>query len=249
MTKNKILQLSFLGLIISLAFSMPAMAQDRVVTLIKEADVTRGQRINGFTFAGPDNNFSLVFPAGLLNRDNNVKVFQRDQSLFTYPQGYEAISDVLEYNINKGFASDGKLTLAFRNLDGSKNPKTIFYWNETKWDALPTQVNPALIKADFNKKSGKVVVLTNKNLLQFGTASWYKYKGCDCAASPDYPKGTKLLVTNLDNNQSVVVKVNDYGPDRSIFPDRIIDLDKVAFAKLGKLSRGVLKNIKVEKYE
>ena len=32
----------------------------------------------------------------------------------------------------------------------------------------------------------------------------------------------------------------DYGPDRSIHPDRIIDLDKVAFAKLVSLGAGLI---------
>ena len=38
----------------------------------------------------------------------------------------------------------------------------------------------------------------------------------------------------------MTVRVNDYGPDRTVFPDRIIDLDKVAFAKLASLGAGVI---------
>jgi rare lipoprotein A len=93
---------------------------------------------------------------------------------------------------------------------------------------------------------GKFVVLTTKKAMEFGAASWYKYKNCDCAASPDYPKGPRLKVTNLDNNKSLIVKVNDWGPERDKHPERVIDLDKTAFKKLGSLSRGILKNVRVE---
>ncbi|MCX6740406.1 MAG: septal ring lytic transglycosylase RlpA family protein [Candidatus Parcubacteria bacterium] len=78
-----------------------------------------------------------------------------------------------------------------------------------------------------------------------GVASWYKYKSCNCAASPDYPKGTKLKVTNVDNGKSIIVKVNDWGPDRSVHPNRVIDLDVVAFKQIAKKSAGLCK-VKVE---
>ena len=77
--------------------------------------------------------------------------------------------------------------------------------------------------------------------MRSGTATWYRHKRCLCAASPDFPAGTKLLVRNVaEPNKSVVVKVNDYGPDRRLFPKRVIDLDSVAFKKLAPLSVGML---------
>ncbi|MFA4954775.1 MAG: septal ring lytic transglycosylase RlpA family protein [Patescibacteria group bacterium] len=77
--------------------------------------------------------------------------------------------------------------------------------------------------------------------LRKGDATWYRYKGCLCAASPDFPKGTKLLVKRVDDpSKSVIVRVNDYGPDRRIFPKRAIDLDAVAFKQLARLSAGVV---------
>ena len=105
------------------------------------------------------------------------------------------------------------------------------------------------VKAPIHLPYAKMVVLKNTDSLEFGDASWYSYKNCDCAASPDYPKGSLVKVSNLDNGKSLIVRINDYGPDRSIFPKRIIDLDKTAFAKLGSLRDGVLKNIKVEKVQ
>ncbi len=73
-----------------------------------------------------------------------------------------------------------------------------------------------------------------------GYASWYAYKNCNCAASPDFPKGSYVKVTRVsDPTKSVVVRINDYGPERDIFPDRVIDLDKVAFQQIAPLGAGV----------
>lgn len=86
-------------------------------------------------------------------------------------------------------------------------------------------------------------------IMRTGTASWYRYKGCLCAASPDVPKGTKLKVSRQDDpTKSVVVTINDYGPDRAIHPERVIDLDRVAFAAIGNPRGGVL-NVTVEPLE
>ncbi|MFA5935732.1 MAG: RlpA-like double-psi beta-barrel domain-containing protein [Patescibacteria group bacterium] len=75
-----------------------------------------------------------------------------------------------------------------------------------------------------------------------GSASWYKYKGCRCAASPDFPKGTRLRVRSVANPQKyTVVRVNDFGPERDKFPERVIDLDIVAFQELAPKGAGVIK--------
>ena len=75
-----------------------------------------------------------------------------------------------------------------------------------------------------------------------GAASWYAYTGTLSAANPWLPMGSYVKVTNLDNGQSVVVKINDRGP---FAPGRIIDLDKVAFAKIASIGAGVI-HVKME---
>lgn len=74
-----------------------------------------------------------------------------------------------------------------------------------------------------------------------GKASWYSYKGGMFAASPDFKTGTHLKVWSLANPSKVIeVVVNDYGPNRIKHPERVIDLDKVAFAQLAPLGAGVI---------
>lgn len=57
-----------------------------------------------------------------------------------------------------------------------------------------------------------------------------------------YPFGTKLKVTNLNNNKSVIVKVIDRGP---FGRGRIIDLSWAAAKEIGMISQGIA-SVKVE---
>jgi len=76
-----------------------------------------------------------------------------------------------------------------------------------------------------------------------GIASWYSYHGGLFAASTKFKKGSILRVINKVNHKFVDVIVNDYGPDKKIFPNRIIDLDKIAFQKIAHLRSGIIRII------
>lgn len=56
------------------------------------------------------------------------------------------------------------------------------------------------------------------------------------AAHPDLPLGTRVRVTNLRNEKTVIVRVNDRGP---MVPGRIIDLSYGAAKELGFSAKGV----------
>lgn len=75
------------------------------------------------------------------------------------------------------------------------------------------------------------------------TASGEKYKHSKfTAAHKTLPFGTRVRVTNIENNQSVEVVVNDRGP---YVDGRIIDLSKAAAEKLGFVNQG-LADVKIE---
>ncbi|HCT29617.1 MAG TPA: septal ring lytic transglycosylase RlpA family lipoprotein [Bacteroidales bacterium] len=57
----------------------------------------------------------------------------------------------------------------------------------------------------------------------------YSFRKATCAHL-NLPFGTLVKITNLSNNKSVVVRVNDRGP---FVPDRIIDISRSAAEKLG----------------
>lgn len=58
------------------------------------------------------------------------------------------------------------------------------------------------------------------------------------AAHKTIPFGTMVKVTNVENDKSVVVRVNDRGP---FVNGRIIDLSSSAFNAIGSTEKGVLK--------
>jgi rare lipoprotein A len=61
--------------------------------------------------------------------------------------------------------------------------------------------------------------------------------------------GTKFKVTNLANGKSVIVRLNDFGPNKKLHnKGRIIDLSKAAFMKLASLKNGVIK-VRVEELQ
>ena len=75
------------------------------------------------------------------------------------------------------------------------------------------------------------------------TASGEIYKSSKMtAAHRTLPFGTEVKVTNLSNNKSVTVSVNDRGP---FVKNRIIDLSKAAAVKLDYVDQGVTK-VKIE---
>ncbi len=86
--------------------------------------------------------------------------------------------------------------------------------------------------------------------VQTGNASYYadKFEGQPTASGEKYrhnkltaahktlPFGTRVRVTNLSNNATVEVVINDRGP---YVEDRIIDLSKAAAEKLGYIMQGI----------
>jgi rare lipoprotein A len=84
---------------------------------------------------------------------------------------------------------------------------------------------------------------------QLGHASWYALPGKTAngermnpneltAAHRSLPFGTQVLVENLSNGRSVVVRINDRGP---FVGGRIIDLSKAAALSIGMISTGTAK--------
>jgi rare lipoprotein A len=95
--------------------------------------------------------------------------------------------------------------------------------------------------------------------IQTGEASWYgsKYHGRKTSSGERYnkndmtaahktlPFGTKVKVTNLDNDEFVILRINDRGP---FVGDRIIDVSEVAARKLEFHGQGI-GTVKVEVLE
>ncbi len=100
-----------------------------------------------------------------------------------------------------------------------------------------------------NSTNESVIDYTNKGTM---IASWYgpKFHGKLTANGETYDQmaftaahkqlkfGTLLKITNLRNNKSVIVRINDRGP---FIPGRNLDLSKASALALGMMGRGVVK--------
>ena len=101
-----------------------------------------------------------------------------------------------------------------------------------------------------------ILVAMQTNDVIIGTASYYAHKFHGrktangeiynstkfTAAHRDFPFGTKVKITNLSNDKSVVVRVNDRGP---FAKNRIIDVSYAAAKKIDMIKKGVIK-VKIE---
>lgn len=57
-------------------------------------------------------------------------------------------------------------------------------------------------------------------------------------ASRDFPFGTYVKIVNIHNGKSVICRVNDHGPRRSL--NRVIDLTKSSFQKIADPDLGLI---------
>lgn len=119
-------------------------------------------------------------------------------------------------------------------------------------DVVPTAINRTMAgnRSPYEVLGKRYRVMSSEEgYFERGVASWYgeKFHGHKTsngeifdmyevsAAHKSLPIPSFLKVTNLDNNRSIVVRVNDRGPFHG---DRIIDLSYAAAVKLGYADRG-----------
>ena len=126
------------------------------------------------------------------------------------------------------------------------NESTGINMNQPKNEVVPVN------EAD-NSANGSVLDYTDKGTM---IASWYgpKFHGkltangeiydqmAFTAANKHMKFGTLLRITNLRNNKSVIVRINDRGP---YVRGRNLDLSKASALALGMMHKGVIK-VKVE---
>lgn len=202
------------------------------------------------TVAGPEESF---LAADFVRSDEKPISVLAQIGPLTPPWDFVALTPIYQVSLPEGKLKPGETYGV--ELDYPANPETdnlykqVFFFDRftNNWHPLPTIENPQrrVVRAQVPFSFVRLAVLANEKVLATGQASWYAYKGGMFAASPDYAKGSVLRVHNLDNGKFVDVTVNDYGPNRALHPNRVIDLDKQAFQKIASLSEG-LTNVKVE---
>lgn len=195
---------------------------------------------------------SLVFIStfSLLQANKNKLKLARSKVEST---GVTAIEAPIEQAQSKTVKND----VILENTDKPKveNPKI-----ESKKTEKKTAKNEKFIPStSYVVKGKKYYTLSSKDakdFTQIGLASWYGpgFHGKKTANGEIYnqnsltgahktlPLSSKVKVTNIENNKSLIITINDRGPYHG---NRILDLSKKAAEILGVLKKGTSK-IKLE---
>lgn len=228
------------------AIGLTAVLENNLYSInLDKATIAKGYTVSGF---GDKLKLSLV--PGILDQDTRVEILELHEEL-PLPWQMDMISDVYQFEfMNKAAYDNHKpFYIQFAYSETNNQHKQVYFFDKNlgTWRPLPTVDYPKdkFVRSLIHLPFARIAVFAYPGVLTVGKASWYAHKAGNFAASPDFPAGSRLRVYNQDNGKFVDVTINDYGPDRKLFPDRVIDLEKNAFLKIGKLSEGTL-NIRVE---
>ncbi len=212
---------------------------------VGEAGLGKALSLNPF-----GDKLNIGIPAGQIIAPTVISVTALNE-VVAAPSGLTLTGPLYQIDIPAAAFKAGRYFVSIAS-SGSSSYKEIYFFDKNyqggSWRPLPTNENfgKGVISTYVTSPFARLAVFENSKIVVKGSASWYRYKGGLFAASPDFPAGTKLRVINLDNKKSVDVVVNDYGPDRLKHPDRVVDLDAVAFARLAPLGQGTMR-VAVEK--
>lgn len=238
------------------AYSAHAEGQLAIQVAQKTWRIDDSTATKGITLGSDDGALKLAVPAGAVLPGTSIELTAFASEYFLKINGDRRITPLYRVvvQVPKDSPSSKELSLganlsALVRYPGEEwGRKIVRVWGEDDvWKEIKGRNNAekSFISIGIGSGTTYFSVFASDKVLETGMASWYKYKNCNCAASPDYPKGTLLKVTNLKNGKSVKVKVNDYGPDRLKHPDRVIDLDRSAFVQIAGAKQGVVK-VRVE---
>ena len=259
MIKNYLKKISILAILLTLSVGSFVFADDEVSgntqnfqysTLNYFINLDKATIAKGYTVSAFDDALKLSLVPGILSEDTGVDVIQLNEEM-PMPWQEDRISKIYQFEFKNKKAYDNSkpfyIQLAYE-LPTTGYKQVYFYdKNSASWRSLPTTdyPNEKFVRSLIHLPFARIAVFSNPEILVSGQASWYGYKKGNFAASPDFAKGSRLRVYNTANNKYVDVEVNDYGPDRKLHPDRVVDLEKTAFAKISPLSEGVI-NVRVE---
>lgn len=211
---------------------------------LDQATIAKGYTVSAFA-----NDLKLSLTPGILSQSTGIDIIQINEEMIL-PWQADKISKIYQFEFRNKEAYDNHKPFYFQFAyeKDTTGYKQVFFFDKNygSWRPLPTTDFPKekFVRSLIHLPFAKIAVFSNPGVLVSGQASWYIYKKGDFAASPDFPKGSRLRVYNTENNKFVDVEINDYGPDRNSHPGRVIDLEKTAFAKIASLRDGVI-NIRV----
>ena len=246
---KKIVTLSLLLLSVALFayFAAPARAESFI--MIQSVENQTGTSTSIKT---PDGIASINFGENSLQQPIAIKlmnILDKDSvgGCLNLPEKLFPQTDLYYFNFDPKSAVLRSQPQIRINIKDSNYKGAYYYdWTSLQFVRASTTIDASSSQMIFDLPLGQseimFTVLGDQELS--GTASWYvhpKYKVQLIAASTDFPLDTKLKVISENSGKEVTVTVKDYGPDKSIHPDRVVDLSKEAFSVLAPTGAGVIK--------
>ncbi|MBU0598095.1 serine hydrolase [Patescibacteria group bacterium] len=203
-------------------------------------------------------NFRLAVVPDLVNEPVDLEIKKFNCLEIAVPNDLNQVSDCYIYDIlredqaNKEPLHLSRPLIISIKLNDIANyfSKKIYYWNKisSEWIALPSTVDydNGYVRAITHLPFSRLTVLEDTAGMRSreveGVASWYQdSRHTYAAASNDYPMGTKLKVTNIDNGQTVMVEVKSTGPFHPFSDRRVLDLTLPAFEAIQEKWKGVVR--------
>ncbi len=181
----------------------------------------------------------VIFPTSMNNTQKIIILRAKTVYLNIYGEKKEFLT--LKRKVSEVLSEAG-VNLSDTDLINYSLDSEVFSGIEIKIEKKPPPPKPKPQPKPTTLQNSSQILTTGES--QIGTASWYNHIPGNYCASLRFPKGTRLLVTNLANGKSVIVTVNDRGP----FNGRIIDLERTAFSQIASLSSG-LARVRVERIQ
>lgn len=200
----------------------------------------------GYTVSFYNDYLKLSLVPEILSEDTHVLIEKINEDEMVFPWNLKKLSSVMQFEfLNKSAYDNHKpFYIQFSYDEFDDNYKQVFFYDRghNLWRPLPTKDYPEekFVRSLIHLPFARLAIFSYPEVEVLGKASWYKFKGGDFTASTVYPKNSVLRVYNKSNNKHVDVVVNDYGPERAVFPDRILDLDYEAFKKIANKGEGVI---------
>lgn len=239
MTKRIICALVIASIALS-GFMAPVLAQSESVYIRLDTPTIA----RGYTVATPDNGLKLSLAPGMLSEATAVGI--AELSDMEMPWRLTRVSPIYQFEFFNKAAYDRTRPFYIQIGVREKTDKLtqVFFYDSTysAWRPLPTRGSPdgLFVRSLIHLPYARIAVFAYPDVLAVGTASWYAQKKGNFAASPDFPAGSRLRVYNTANDKFVDVTINDYGPDRTQFPTRVVDLSKEAFSKIAFPREGIV---------
>lgn len=250
---KKILLISLSLFLLSGFFCVANASEETVANPQYFINLDKETIAKGYTVSAFEESLKLSLVPGILEESTGVLV-EEIMDEMPDPWQLKKISKVYQFEfLNKTAYDNHKpFYIQFSYEEETDKYKQVYFYdkNFSTWRPLPTRDFPEekFVRSLIHLPFARLAVFSNDEVMTIGRASWYVYKDGNYAASPDVPKGSTMRVYNTENEKYVDVVINDYGPERHLFPDRVIDLDKVAFSKIASLGAGII-DVRVEPLE